>query len=407
MDSSRNILGERAKFFREKKHLTQETLSDLSGLSQTEISRIENGHFRNLSAETIRKLARVFEIAPDVLVQGTPLGSLFGLSEILPDGPLYEGPPFIVYFASALTGLTPKQYGEVAKLDEEVHDICRTYKSHSLALYRPRLETSPQLNPAIAARSVYDIDQEHVSTADLLVLAAIFPSLGAGMELEIAYQSCSSVILLTKKEQPISKMALGCPARKELVEFEDSTSLRSGVAEALDKLLPNLAQLRFSSSLGTNVALDFELGQRVRDLRERRGFSIERLASMVGVDAASISSIETKAEQVTNPSLKILRHIARALDTSETYVITGHDVPINLWNPVFADHMRCLIAFADENGMSSKHRDVLWHSHVEKYQYEFSLLGSDRRADVGNKRYWGERYETLKHESTTKSLFKK
>src|SRR5436309_2182322 len=138
-----NVFGSRVLLFRKKRQFTQLRLAELSGLSQAEICRIEKGRYRELNVDTIRQLAEAFEIEPDVLVRGTRFGSLFDSTTTLPDGPLYEGIPYTVYFASALTSLTGQQFAEIKLLDEQVQQICRDYGKHSLVLYRPRLETAP------------------------------------------------------------------------------------------------------------------------------------------------------------------------------------------------------------------------------------------------------------------------
>ncbi|MBV9927524.1 MAG: helix-turn-helix transcriptional regulator [Acidobacteria bacterium] len=397
MTDNNNIFGEKVKFLRKHRHWTQENLADRAGLSQSEVSRIEKGRFRDLNEETVRSLARAFEIAPETLAQNTPFATLFGQSETLVCGPVYEGLPFTAYFASALTGLDDERLTEVESLDEKVDQICRAYQHYPIFLYRPRLYTSPKFNPETSARAVYDIDQERVSTADLLILAAVFPSLGAGMELQLALQSCSSVVLLTKKGNPLSRMVQGCPAEKVIVEYDDLREVEEGLSEALRSLMPRLAELRLSHIDPQGETAGFELGDRIRRLRRDRGnMKAGELARMIGVDEAYIQTLETKHEQISNPSLKILRRIARALSTSEAYVISGQQVPIQQKDQRFNDHLRALDALVEETSMSAKDYKELWSEHVEKYQYALSLPGADNRVEIGGRQYWVERYDQLK-----------
>ena len=398
MNDNNNTFGEKVRFFRTNRHWTQDQLAEKADLSQAEVSKIEKGHFREPKEETIRKLARAFEIAPEMLVRGTLFAPLFGQSEILPFGSTYQGPPLTSYFASALTGLTDQRLKEIEALDQKVDDICRNYTAYPVVLYRPRLYTSPQTNPDVPSGQVYEIDQERVSTADLVILAAIFPSLGAGMELQLAYQSCSSVILLAKQGQPLSRMVLGCPAKKEVVEYRDFADLEIKMIQAMDRLLPLLAQYRFSIPQPQNELLDFELGQRIGQLRERRKLSQSDLARIVGVDVACIEALETKPEQFTNPSIKILRRVARALNISEAFIVTGHQVPIQYQNPLFNEHLTTLRAFAGDISMLSDDFEELWRNHVELYEHELSLPGAEKRTEIGDQKYWIRKHDELQRE---------
>lgn len=404
MDKERKRFGDKVFFFRKKRQYTQERLKELSGVSQAEISRIERGRYRDITMETIISLAEAFEVAPDELVRATEFATLFGQSATLPDGPSYEGTPYTVYFASALTGLDEEQFKEIQDLDEQVHKICQDYAAHSLVLYRPRLKTAPQTNPNISAPDVYTIDRQIVSAADVIILAAPFPSLGAGIEVQLAYQGCSSLVVLEKKGVKVSKMVLGCPVRKVIVEYEGRVDLAEKLSAALDDVMSDLSNLRFADTTSLDETKELELGDRVRRLREQRSLEREALATMVGIEAAGIEAVETLPEQVSNPSLKLLRRIARALETSDAYIITGHHVPIWQWHPLFSEHMHVLVSVAKDQGMKAQDRDVLWEKHVEKFQYELTLPGS-KRAEVGDRKYWLSMYRELTAESNGEKLF--
>jgi transcriptional regulator with XRE-family HTH domain len=56
-----------------RKHygLTQEQVSDRSGVHPTEISRIENGQ-RDIQVSTIFKLAKAFDLTPGQFIDGAP-----------------------------------------------------------------------------------------------------------------------------------------------------------------------------------------------------------------------------------------------------------------------------------------------------------------------------------------------
>jgi transcriptional regulator with XRE-family HTH domain len=397
MFDTRTAFGDKVREFRNRRHWKQEVLAARSKLSQAEISKIENGN-KEPTKELIEKLANALEIPPEILVGGTPLSSLFGQAESLPVGPEDSAPPLLAYFASALTGLDQSQRTELWALDEVVHDVCNSYGSYPIVLYRPRTKTDPTDNPDVPPREVYEIDQEHVATADLLILATIFPSLGAGMELQLAYQACTCVILIKKKGQPLSRMVTGCLVRQEIVEYTDLSELEAKVREAIDKLLPDLTAARLMHRHSPNTAAEYELGQRIREMRDKRKMSSEKLARLIGVAPATIENLESesRSEQINNPSLRMLRRIALALSTSETYLISGHVPPIHSTNPIFQIHREALDTYAREVDMPFSDYDELWKEHVEIFQYELSVAGADKRTEIGDRKYWIEKYERLK-----------
>lgn len=269
------ILGNKVKALRSQRGLNQDSLSDLS---QSEVSKVESGKVR-VGKETIQKLANALEIKPEDLVRNTDYADLFGQSPLYFFAQNNQELPISAYFASALTGLTDEQMSEIIALDEKIDEICRSYERYQVVLYRPRTVTSPKDNPEVSAKEVYEIDQTRVASADVIFLATIFPSLGAGMELQLALQSCSSIILLKKKGQKLSRMVLGCPAIQEIIEFDDLSELEEKVTEVLNKILPSIAEFRAANPQLQNTSTDFQLGSRICELRKRRGFSQEHLAS--------------------------------------------------------------------------------------------------------------------------------
>lgn len=397
-------LGKKVRGLRNHKYLSQDELAQKAGLSQSEVSKIETGQFRGLNEETIRRLSKGLEITPEILARGTRFAALFGQAEILPFGPIDDGPPFTAYFASALTGLSPRRKKEVYALDEKVSDICKKYSAYSVALYRPREYTSPEDNSELPSREVYETDRERVVTADLIIFAAIFPSLGAGMELELAHQACSTIILLRKKNQKVSRMVTGCPVPMVEVEYSSLRDLEGKLVTAMNRVLPIIAQARLLHPQNTLTAYD--LGHRVSQVRKQRNLTPESLAAMVGVDTPYIEALESRPEQVTNPSLRIIRRIAKALHVSDSYLISGYVIPIHQTDPVFSQHYDALRALAQDRKMPEDDFERLWKAHVEKYQVELSVLGVDKRSEVGDHKYWVEKYERLqKTDSGGRGLF--
>jgi len=65
-----------------------------------------------------------------------------------------------------------------------------------------------------------------------------------------------------------------------------------------------------------------QLGKKIRDLRFRRGLTVQQLADLSGLSKGFISQVENDR---TSPSLATLRDLARALDTSVAYLVLEDD----------------------------------------------------------------------------------
>jgi transcriptional regulator with XRE-family HTH domain len=61
-----------------------------------------------------------------------------------------------------------------------------------------------------------------------------------------------------------------------------------------------------------------QLGKKIRDLRLRRGLTVQRLAEASGLSKGFISQVENDR---TSPSLATLSELARSLDTSVAYLV--------------------------------------------------------------------------------------
>lgn len=60
--------GNRVRLLREKNHWSQKELSDISGITQATISRIESGKSKELGSFTLRNLARVLGVTMESLL---------------------------------------------------------------------------------------------------------------------------------------------------------------------------------------------------------------------------------------------------------------------------------------------------------------------------------------------------
>ncbi len=65
-----------------------------------------------------------------------------------------------------------------------------------------------------------------------------------------------------------------------------------------------------------------QIGKKIRDLRLRRGLTVQQLAEATGLSKGFISQVENNR---TSPSLATLQDLARALETSVAYLVVEED----------------------------------------------------------------------------------
>lgn len=390
--SKDNRFGEKVKHLRQKRQWTQQDLENKSGLSQSEICKVEKGT-QTPKEDTIKKLANAFETEPEALVKHTSYAGLFHQTQTLTSYPKETMLPLTAYFGSALTGLNKREMEEIIELDQEVDQTCNTYNAYPIILYRPRLTTSPIDQPNIHPLEVYKIDRERVATADILILAAIFPSLGAGMELQLALQSCSTIIIIKKENQKLSRMVEGCPARKIIIEYKQRSEINQKLTDVFDKLLPSIAEYR------TNASTDNQepsLGKRIKEERKNRRIEQEDLAKRIGVDTAYIKSLEDDPEEITNPSITIIRKIAKSLGISESYLINGYSSAIHKTSEILSKHYQQLWEYTIDNKLSQNDHENMWNEHITKHGYLAEQTNKSHRTDgIGTKEYWNKLHKQL------------
>lgn len=66
-----------------------------------------------------------------------------------------------------------------------------------------------------------------------------------------------------------------------------------------------------------------QLGRKIRDLRLRRGLTVQQLAEATGLSKGFVSQVENGR---TSPSLATLQDLARSLETSVAYLVVEEDI---------------------------------------------------------------------------------
>lgn len=68
-----------------------------------------------------------------------------------------------------------------------------------------------------------------------------------------------------------------------------------------------------------------DIGERIREMRERRGWSTYKLSKVARVASGYLSEVENGVKK--NPSAVVLARIAKALETSVDYLVGNTDDP--------------------------------------------------------------------------------
>lgn len=86
--------------------------------------------------------------------------------------------------------------------------------------------TDPNVERIISAKEVYTRDSKELLKSDLMVAYIGEPSLGVGVEVEIAHTHNIPVYVLYEKDRWTSRMLRGCPAvKKELIFTDENDAL--------------------------------------------------------------------------------------------------------------------------------------------------------------------------------------
>ncbi|MCQ6558993.1 XRE family transcriptional regulator [Paenibacillus mendelii] len=91
------------------------------------------------------------------------------------------------------------------------------------------------------------------------------------------------------------------------------------------------------------------IGDRIKELREKKGLTLTELADLAGVSKSYLSHIERKLQN--NPSLQMLSKISVPLETKVQYLLTDQQAPKE---DVFDEEWMALLHKAIEDGMSKE-----------------------------------------------------
>lgn len=155
-------------------------------------------------------------------------------------GEISQAPDLGLYVSGPLTHL---QNQDVKKLYEQIGALG---ESLGFASRVPHLHTDPILHQDVSAENVYKTDKQQVIDADLMICYVGETSLGVGMELEIALQHKTLVVLLSEEGVKVSRIVLGSPAVIDHVTFASFEDALVKLRVVLEKFVKSAKQQNIS-----------------------------------------------------------------------------------------------------------------------------------------------------------------
>jgi C4-type Zn-finger protein len=119
-------------------------------------------------------------------------------------------------------------------INEIVQVICQECGYYP---YLPHKNTSPLDEKDLTPREIDNIDRTAVTVSRVVIACVSIPSLGVGVEIEMANHANKPVILISDEEHQVSRLVRGNPAVIDHIAFHDSEkTLRQKLPLALSRV---------------------------------------------------------------------------------------------------------------------------------------------------------------------------
>jgi transcriptional regulator with XRE-family HTH domain len=369
----------RLKYYMDLGEETQPSLEAKSGIAQSTISRILKGSV----TPTVETLTKLFD------AMGVPL------EEIYEHDPIPNR--FIGYLATPLTSVAsiPHADSELRKVVDAVRQVASgaEFADPPFSLYWPGDHTHPS-NRHVTDRQVYRTDRSHASAHHFIILFCAEASYGVGQENEIATQAGLPAIRIVPKT--ISRMMTGSYLRTMDVPFSGTLQTRvefdkQVLREKLRAVRKQIFQIRaYYGGPNGNV-----LSSRLKSLLASRDLSIGELAERIGVGPDYVEAMCKEHVIVSNPSIRILRRIARQLNVPTSFLL-GEEYD-ELWNESRAAWYRWV---RKTNRLNGEIAVRIWEEWESEYAQFVQVNGAPSQASHRSQspqmdeQRWDERYQS-------------
>lgn len=148
----------------------------------------------------------------------------------------------VPYICGPLTELSPTEQESVKLFYQRIADVCE--KILKVRAFVPHEHYDPIKHASFTPQDVDNAERHQVcDLTSLLIVAAIAPSWGGGIEVEMANQNKVPVIILCEKEKldnrKVSRLLRGNPAVTDILTYTNEQ-------EALGKIEKMLEQIQAS-----------------------------------------------------------------------------------------------------------------------------------------------------------------
>jgi 2'-deoxynucleoside 5'-phosphate N-hydrolase len=127
-----------------------------------------------------------------------------------------------VYISGALTDMSEDERAKLRAFYDRIGAVCREY---GLEPYSPHVYGDPKLVAHLTPKDIDRIDRLAVTQAYLVVAYVGVPSIGVGIEVELAHHADKPVVIMYERKKldarRITRLVRGNPAVVAEIGFED------------------------------------------------------------------------------------------------------------------------------------------------------------------------------------------
>lgn len=203
----------------------------------------------------------------------------------------YKQRPIVVYLASPLSGVSQRNAAHCRAVRKIVKQVLSRSSSAFFLVYDPAEVTAPGSDHSDS--EVYITNLQKTLKADIVIVHAHPPSIGVGIELQLASSFSIPALLLQKNGNPTSRMVTGMPSFSyPTLNYHDVADCKTQLEASIPTIARDVVGTMPRRRRALDAANDSEAGKYVLRRRIQLGMTRKELAEMSGVDAPLIQAVE-------------------------------------------------------------------------------------------------------------------